>query len=225
MTAPTPARRALRLAHRGDHRHAPENSLAAIEAAVAVVGCDGVEFDLHAAADGTPVLSHDPTLERTHGRPDRVRDLAVGALESLGIPTLVDVLAAIPTDRVLDVELKEDVVAATVPLLRPWLEQGGRAVLSSFHAGVLRVARDVAPDVERWLNAESLDEDILATARELGCTTVSALWRRIDEAGLARARGAGLDVAAWTVRDRALLARLDAAGVTAACVEDEALEA
>ena len=52
------------IAHRGYSARAPENTLAALEAAVAA-GADAVEFDLHVTADGVPVLFHDELLERT----------------------------------------------------------------------------------------------------------------------------------------------------------------
>jgi glycerophosphoryl diester phosphodiesterase len=98
--------RTLRLAHRGDWRHAPENSLAALLAAEAVPGCDGLEFDVRRSSDGVPVLLHDETLKRVYGRPDRVDELTVEPLEAVGIPTLADALAAIPRRAFLDVELK-----------------------------------------------------------------------------------------------------------------------
>jgi glycerophosphoryl diester phosphodiesterase len=52
------------IAHRGYSAKAPENTLASLEAAVAA-GADAVEFDLHTAACGTPVLFHDAVLSRT----------------------------------------------------------------------------------------------------------------------------------------------------------------
>jgi glycerophosphoryl diester phosphodiesterase len=52
----------LRLAHRGDWRRAPENTLEAFRAALAIPACDGLEFDVRAAADGVPVVCHDETL-------------------------------------------------------------------------------------------------------------------------------------------------------------------
>jgi glycerophosphoryl diester phosphodiesterase len=52
------------IAHRGYSARAPENTLAALEAAVKS-GADAVEFDLSTAACGTPVLFHDPMLSRT----------------------------------------------------------------------------------------------------------------------------------------------------------------
>jgi len=52
------------IAHRGFSAVAPENTLAALEAALDA-GADAVEFDLHTAACGTPVLFHDAMLSRT----------------------------------------------------------------------------------------------------------------------------------------------------------------
>lgn len=52
------------IAHRGYSTQAPENTLAALEAAFEA-GADAVEFDLHTAACGTPVLFHDAMLSRT----------------------------------------------------------------------------------------------------------------------------------------------------------------
>ena len=52
------------IAHRGFSAAAPENTLSALEAALEA-GADAVEFDLHTAACGTPVLFHDAMLSRT----------------------------------------------------------------------------------------------------------------------------------------------------------------
>ena len=47
------------IAHRGASRELPENTPAAFERAIEL-GADFVEFDLHAAADGSLLVSHDP---------------------------------------------------------------------------------------------------------------------------------------------------------------------
>lgn len=52
------------IAHRGFSAQAPENTLSSLDAAVEA-GADAVEFDLHTAACGTPVLFHDAMLSRT----------------------------------------------------------------------------------------------------------------------------------------------------------------
>lgn len=52
------------VAHRGYSARSPENTMVAMELAIEA-GADAVEFDLHTASDGTPVLFHDTTLDRT----------------------------------------------------------------------------------------------------------------------------------------------------------------
>ena len=48
----------LVVAHRGDWRYAPENSLAAIENVIKM-GCDVVEIDIQKTKDGHLILMHD----------------------------------------------------------------------------------------------------------------------------------------------------------------------
>jgi glycerophosphoryl diester phosphodiesterase len=221
-----PARRpALRLAHRGDWRVAPENSLAAMTAALAIPACDGLEFDVRGSADGVPVLLHDATLTRVQGLDANVGDLTAAALASHGVPTLADVLAAVGPEPFLDVELKGEPVPAVVAVLEaargPHLEH---AVVSSFEAGTLAWLAARRPSWPRWLNAMSLAGLWIGTARELGCAGISVEWSAIDPAGLARAAEAGLEVAAWTVRDLPTYRRMEELGVIAICAEAEALD-
>lgn len=59
--------------HRGDWRHAPENSAGAIEGAIAM-GADIVEVDVAVTKDGEYVLLHDGALERVSNGKGRSRD-------------------------------------------------------------------------------------------------------------------------------------------------------
>lgn len=67
------------LGHRGAPREAPENTLAALELALAI-GADGVEYDVRACASGELCVLHDETLERTTGE--------AAALAALTLPEL-----------------------------------------------------------------------------------------------------------------------------------------
>ncbi|OZI08839.1 glycerophosphodiester phosphodiesterase [Siphonobacter sp. BAB-5385] len=61
----------LVVAHRGDWRYAPENSVLSLEHAIQM-GVDIVEIDLKKTKDGVLILLHDATLNRTttgHGKP------------------------------------------------------------------------------------------------------------------------------------------------------------
>ncbi|MFL5770262.1 MAG: glycerophosphodiester phosphodiesterase, partial [Chloroflexota bacterium] len=82
--------------------------MGAFLAALDEPGCDGLEFDVHAARGGVPVVIHDETLERVQGVAGRVADLSVDELGRYGVPTLEEVLAALPRRAFLDVELKGD---------------------------------------------------------------------------------------------------------------------
>jgi len=218
-------RRLLVLSHRGHARGLPENTVDAILAGLAVPGCDGAEFDVRAARDGTPVLAHDETLVRVFGDPRRVGDLSTAELATLGVPTLRELMEALPSRAFLDVELKEDVGAAVVPVLRATRGPDlANAVVSSFSESAIRTVRSAAPSWPTWLNAMTLDGDSIARAAALGCTGVSAGHDSITAETVAAARQAGLDVAAWTGRTRETLARLAALDVMAACVEEAALD-
>ena len=215
----------LRLAHRGDWRRAPENTIPAFLAALSVAGCDGLEFDVRAAAGGVPVVIHDETLTRVQGVAGRVGEMTVDELARHGVPTLADVLAAVPRRAFLDVELKDDPGRGAVDVLTagrgPGLE---RAVVSSFAAETLvRVGR-LAPSWSRWLNAHDLSPATVGLAEGLACRGIAAEWHAIDARSVARARDAGLDVAAWTVRRRPTYARLERLGVVAICAEGRALD-
>ena len=215
----------LRLAHRGDWRHAAENTLPALQAALRSPACDGLEFDVRLSADGIPVLLHDETLARVQGRPERVDDLPARELDGLGVPRLADVLAAIPHRAFLDVELKGRHDRAVVEVLAAGRGPGlVHAVVSSFVADTLERVAGLVPAWPRWLIAKDLEPATIATATELECRAISVEWHAIDRGSLARARAAGLDVAAWTVRRRPTAARLERLGVVATIAEGTVLD-
>ena len=91
------------VAHRGDWRHAPENSVAASKGA-ADMGVDMVEIDIQRTKDGGFVLMHDESIDRTTEGKGNVADYTVeelkrfrlrradGSLSDETIPTLEEAL-------------------------------------------------------------------------------------------------------------------------------------
>lgn len=69
-------------AHRGDWRHAPENSLQAIQNCIDM-GVDIVEIDVQQTKDGHLVLLHDETLDRTTTGKGAVKDWTLEALQNI----------------------------------------------------------------------------------------------------------------------------------------------
>ena len=149
------------IAHRGASGFAPENTLPALELGVAQ-GADAIEFDLHLAACGTPVLIHDPTVDRTTSAAGRVCDHTVTQLHGFDagyrfpgadgafpwrnrgvmIPTLSDVLDRFPTIPML-IELKTAEVAEPTRRVLVKHNAAGRVVLASFLEAALRRSAEV----------------------------------------------------------------------------------
>lgn len=205
-------------AHRGGGGLAPENTLAGIAQAVAV-GCRGIEFDVMLSGDGTPVVIHDETVDRTTdgcGRVARLSDAELGSLDAgarcgprwLGerIPTLAQALAAgVSADLFMNVEIKPargfdaetgrvaaDLVASAMA------GREGRVVLSSFSEAALEAARAAAPQLPRGLLVGRIPADWLARCQALGCMALHADIRHLDAAQVARVKAAGLRLAAYT---------------------------
>ena len=172
------------------------------------------------------MLLHDLTLARVQHRPERVDELTAAELGAAGIPDLASVLRALPPPTFLDVELKgTDHGPATATILREARgERPGTAVISSFEDSTLAAMAAHLPGWTRWLNADDPGPATIECAVRLGCRAIAVRWTAITPASVARVRAAGLELAAWTVSARGAVERLAALGVTAACVEGDALD-
>ena len=132
LDAPTP----LAFAHRGGAGEGGENTAAAFERAVRL-GFRYVETDVHATADGVPVVFHDATLDRLTGHRGAVSDLTWADLRTVriagaaAVPRLDEVLAAWPLIR-FNIDVKTDPGAA--PTVETITRAGatGRVLLASF---------------------------------------------------------------------------------------------
>lgn len=101
----------LVVAHRGDWRYAPENSIAAIEHSIAS-GVDVVELDLQLTRDSVLIVMHDATLDRTTTGKGRVDEWTLDSIRTLklrngcgirtkhSVPTLEEAMLT-AKDRVL----------------------------------------------------------------------------------------------------------------------------
>lgn len=70
------------VAHRGDWRFAPENSLAAIENSIKK-GVDIIKIDIKKTKDGEFILMHDATLDRTTTGKGRVENWTLEDIKNL----------------------------------------------------------------------------------------------------------------------------------------------
>jgi len=195
------------LGHRGDPANHAENSLQGFASAVAC-GADGVELDVQVSADGTPVVIHDATVDRTTSLVGRVDAFSAGELKEVGVPRLAEAVAALRGHRIA-IELKPSFDE------RPDLS---RTVLDLTTAAddVMLLAFD-----HRHLVAVRGQVRCAALVRErpqrpravldaCGAEMLAAQWRQIDEALCA-----DVPVIAWTVDAEQDARRLIAIGVVA----------
>jgi len=211
------------LAHRGLHGDLKENSLAAL-AAVVESGLDGVEFDVRFSADSMPFILHDATLHRTYGDPRAASELSSETLMSLGVPSLREALAVLPAELLLDVEVKEAPHDELFTLIRELRGDAAEGLLfSSFDQEVLRKIHERAPEWPLWLNVEQVTPSLLNQALALGVSGLSVEKGLLATDLAGEVRAAGLELATWTLRSRADREHLAHPGLTAACVEGEAL--
>jgi glycerophosphoryl diester phosphodiesterase len=181
--------RPLVFAHRGGCALAPENTLAAFDAGMAA-GADGLELDVHLAADGRVVVHHDSTLERTTNGSGPVAALTSAELARLdascrfvpetelaggpasrtaldpalaGVPTLREVLERYRAARVI-VEMKVDTAAM------------GRAVLEDVRAA--GAADRVCAAGMGWRSIQAVRQGLPAVATSAcGAEVRLALYR------------------------------------------------
>lgn len=202
------------IAHRGFAAEAPENTLPALQRAASVA--DGLELDVRASADGTPVVVHDRTVDRVTDHSGPVSAYDVEELRSMsvqgstaGIPTLEDVLGEIPDATPLLVECKEPRVAR--PVVESLEAHPGPGTIAAFDDAVLGAARRAAPTVPRALVAGGPIASPLTRAVEHDCRTVLLQAGLISVPSIRRAaRSLDRTIFAWTV-ERSVTARLLAA--------------
>ncbi len=162
--------RPLVIAHRGASAYAPENTLAAFRAALAL-GADMVELDVHLTADGRLAVIHDESIDRTCDGRGFICEMTLAEIQSFDagiwrgpgfagerVPSLEEVLAFTRGRARVNVEVKgglersrRGASAAEVvgPLLAALDASGTRneVLVSSFDAPALRAIRAAAPDL------------------------------------------------------------------------------
>lgn len=208
------------IAHRGGGALAPENTLAGLRKA-AELGYRGVEFDVMLSGDGTPVLIHDETLERTTDGRGRVAEASDAELARLDagswhsaqyagepLPAFGDAAGLclalglwanveIKPSRGQEAETGRKVALAARGL---WAD-AAPPLLSSFSVEALAAARAAAPELPRGLLCFAPPADWPAVCRRLGCVSLHCSRRHFTPQLLAGAQAAALPLLLYTVND------------------------
>lgn len=220
------------IAHRGNSSIAPQNTMAAFEAAWRA-GADFIELDIQVTADGDAAVIHNATLDETTSGSGPVADRPAAEIAALDagswfspvyagerVPLLSDVLEFLRThDGIgLVLEIKDDWPAG--PLERvldavaaPFLD--GRLVVESFSVATMTAVRDLAPQLRRDLLVDRTDTGLLDLCADVDVSGVGPDGRLLltQPDLLGRLHDAGLTVTPWTLNEPAQWAIAVEAGV------------
>ena len=227
------ADRPLVFAHRGAREVAPENTMAAFQAALAM-SADGIELDVMLSADGIPVVIHDFTLERTTNGQGPVGAQTLAQLQALDagshfalrfqgerISTLAQVLDAFGGSLRINIELKSYTLVqtgleATVARLAAQRGLVSSVIVSSFSPLSLWRMRRINPHIARGLLYERHMPFFLRRAWAaplLGLEAVHPEAGMVNAAYMRWAKRKEYRVNVWTVNEPAEMERLLDLGV------------
>lgn len=219
------------VAHRGYSNAAPENTLAAIAAAIAV-GVAYIEIDTHATRDGVPVIMHDATVDRTSDGSGAVAELTAAEVTALDagswfspafagqrVPTLgavLDLIRGSGSRLLMEVKLGQsrDQVAAMLAEIET-RSMADEVVVQSFDEQVLRTARELGFDRPLGLLRSWPDDDPVTAAKAVDAAAYNPREQAVlDRPDLvASLHDAGIAIMPWTVNDPASWRALAELGV------------
>lgn len=214
----------LVIGHRGAAGEAPENTLAAFALALRQ-GADGIEFDVHLAGDGVPVVIHDARLRRTtsgsglvHGHTSRqLRKLDAGSwfntkcpvlaharYAGLRIPLLEEVLEWVVTNQCRAyLEIKESgriypgIEKKVLELVHKKNAAGFTAIIS-FDFETLRTVREIDPHIALGLDF-SHTLGVTKKAALLGASSLLPYWKLATPGMVRKAHAESRQVLIWNL--------------------------
>jgi glycerophosphoryl diester phosphodiesterase len=194
------------IGHRGAAGLAPENTISSLQAAIEA-GANMVEVDLRITKDGFAVLSHDPTLARTHDDRRQISELtlpeiqAIGQREAREIPELSEFLqqASLP----VNLELKD---SGLEPVVLKAIEHFPHKVLiSSSLPQTLKKIRALDRKIPLGFiigpKAGYVFPLMLAMAKRLDLYSIHPVHTLITPGHMRAMRRLGVKVFAWTVNN------------------------
>jgi len=214
--------------------HAPENTLAGIEAALRI-GADAIEIDVHCTADGVPVLIHDETVDRTTDGTGNVHDMPLSVIRALDagarqfapkfegarIPTLAEVLDLTNGKALLQIEIKQTGIEERVAGVVRDAGAIASCEVHSFWPQVVKAMRETEPRMAAALLTDArriVDwAEFYGFALSLNAQGVSVYYAFARPEIVRMGQLRSLTFMTWTVDDEKDMAAMCDAGVDSIC--------
>lgn len=227
------------IAHRGASYDAPENTLASVRLGY-VQKADAVEIDLYLSKDGKIVVIHDGNTKRTTGVDKKVVDQTFDELRQQDagkwkgeqfagekLPTLDEVIALVPDDKRLVIEIKcgPEIIPALQQSLTLSKRPDSQFLIIAFSQPTIKEIKKALPKIEMyWLSSFRKEaetgvvspsvEELIQQAKDAKVEGVNLSYKGpIDAAFVQKIKAAGLKCYVWTVDKPEDAKRLLDAGV------------
>ena len=211
-------------AHAACKGHAPENTLAGIRAALRL-RADAIEIDVQCTRDGTPVLLHDRTVDRTTDGEGEIASLSLRQARRLDagggerIPTLRDALREVAGRALVVLEIKpREIEQPVLDVVRRGTALDW-CVVHSFRPQVIERVRHLEPRMPCSLLTGGRDvvdwSQLFSFALSLGAQGIAVDHALVTPELVRAAHLRELRFSTWTANAQKDLLRVAAAGVDA----------
>lgn len=236
----------LSMAHRGDPKVQPENTIPGFKSAIAT-GVDSCEFDVYSTKDGVLVISHDNDLKRTtHGACSKkitesnwseIKTIDVGVwkgekFKGITIPTLDETLdlfknsGCVPVIEVKQPGTEERIVTALKK--RNMIRE---CAIVSFHYKSLVKMTELAPEIYVIRNGgdrkNRTDEEYVQYFKDSfkngGFKVANPFYTNLNENTIKRLHEEGFRVGSWVINDEKTLNKFLDWGINSITTDNPAL--
>jgi glycerophosphoryl diester phosphodiesterase len=230
----------LNIAHRGASGTFPENTLSAFRAAIDA-GADMCELDVQLTRDGSVVVIHDDTVDRTTDGKGKVAELTLEEIKRLDagakfkggarnltpnpfpsgkgdrsverVPTLDEVFDVFGGKCGLNIELKAGGLEAQVAHIMQARNAMSDSIVSSFDWEYLKKIQQLHFNIRVGLLAEEKPIDLMMSAVAMRAHAINPRWDMVTADLCKAAHERGLKVYTWTVDADARMRALAECGV------------
>ena len=229
------------VAHRGVHKHAPENTRISYVQAIEA-GAPIVEFDTALTADGYIVGMHDKTVDRTTDGTGKIAEMTLEQVRKLEagswkhpkykgepVPTLDEVADVVRGKAILMLDLKAEGQGAAIA---KWLEstkyphdQVIIAPWEDHEAVALRKHVPMTVPMIRLTSkvpTEQADDAYFEKMKSIGLSGFSVNWQYLTETFTRAAQKHGMKVYTWTLNEPPDIAGAALLGVDGVITDDSA---